>query len=229
MGFRCLVSTIICTVLLVATSALAAPELVVDRSVFDFGKIPQGKRVDHVFRFRNKGDTPLSIIRTRTSCGCTVANVSPKTVPPGKEGDIKVTFDSGNFAGPIHKIVYVETNDPNKPTFNLVIQGTVQEELVITPRDLNIGSVKAGGRKEVAITLENRGSRTITITSAKSPAPQVTIKSAKTVIRPGEATKLFVTVTARQDDRFISGYVAINTDIPGKGEFLLPLYGSVVH
>src|ERR1017187_978990 len=38
---------------------------------FDFGKIPQGKPVTHVFEFTNNGATPFSLDNVQASCGCT--------------------------------------------------------------------------------------------------------------------------------------------------------------
>lgn len=215
--------------LLFASAALAAPQLVVDHPTFDFGTIPQGKVVEHEFTFHNRGNSPLLIVRTRTSCGCTVANVSAKSLPPGARGEIKATFDSGNFSGAIHKTIYLETNDPKTPVFNLTLQGAVQEVLTISPRDINLGVVKTGSRKEVTVTVKNQGARAIRITAVRSPLPQVTIKGDKTHLAPGESAHLSVTVTPRRDDRFISGYISIFTDIPGRSEFLVPLYGTLAH
>ena len=207
--------------------ALAAPVIAVDRPLFDFGSVAQGKKVDHVFILKNKGDTPLTIIRTRTSCGCTVANVSTKTIEPGKSAELKTTFDSANFSGKISKTITVETNDPANPAYTLTVKGAVNEELVVTPRQANLGLVRMGGAKEVVLTLENRGERTIRIASVNSPMPQVKALAKKSALKPGESTSISVTVTPRETDRFLSGFITIATDSPGKPEITVPLYGSV--
>jgi len=80
--------------------ALAGPQLTFDKNVYDFKKVIQGKDVIHSFTFRNTGDAPGTITRIASSCGCTVADVSDKVIPPGKSGTIKTSFDSSDFSVP---------------------------------------------------------------------------------------------------------------------------------
>lgn len=208
-------------------SALAAPVLHVDRPVLDFGAIPQGKKISHTFTLTNKGDAPLTITRTRSSCGCTVANVSSKTIAPGKSTELKITFDSANFGGKVTKTITVESNDPAAPATTLTIKGTINEELVVTPRQVNLGQTKAGTSKELSVTLENLGDRTVRILSVTTPMPQVKTTLKKQTLKPNEKTQLSLTVSPRPEDRFLSGFIVIATDIPGKPEITVPLYGSV--
>lgn len=224
-----LTTLVMATILTLASSlpALAAPILSVDKPVFDFGTIPQGKKIDYIFKLANKGDSPVTITRTRTSCGCTVANVSSNTIAPGKSADLKVSFDSTNFGGKVTKTVTVESNDPATPTTTLTVKGTIIEELVVTPRQLNLGQIKAGSSKEISLALENHGDRTIKILSVTSPAPQVKATAKKHSLKPGDKTLVAVTITARPEDRFLSGFLIIATDVPGKPEITVPLYGSV--
>ncbi|MBT1076185.1 DUF1573 domain-containing protein [Geobacter grbiciae] len=214
-------------ILTLSLPAFAAPVLEVDRPVFDFGSISQGKKLEHVFKLMNKGDSPLTINRTKTSCGCTVANVSTKTIAPGKSADLKISFDSANFGGKVTKTITVESNDPASPTTTLTIKGNINEELVVTPRQINLGQTKAGSSKEASVALENHGERTVKILSVTTPMPQVKATIKKHALKPGERTQLSVTVSPRPEDRFLSGFIIIATDIPGKPEITLPLYGSV--
>lgn len=223
-------STLVLAVFLTLASslpALAAPILAVDKPVFDFGTIPQGKKLNHVFKLINKGDSPLTITKTRTSCGCTVANVSSKTIEPGNSTELKITFDSASFGGKVTKTITVESNDPATPTTTLTIKGTISEDLVVTPRQLNLGQTKAGNSKELSVNLENHGDRTIRILSVTTPMTQVKATTKKQTLKPGEKTEVTVTVTPRPEDRFLSGFLVVATDIPGKPEITVPLYGSV--
>ena len=94
--------------LITATSALAAPKLMVPEPGFSFGSIVQGDKVNHVFPIANNGDSPLNIQRLSASCGCTAANASAPVIQPGKRGEIRVTFDSANFTGKVTKNVVIE-------------------------------------------------------------------------------------------------------------------------
>ncbi|MHC1697388.1 MAG: DUF1573 domain-containing protein [Geobacteraceae bacterium] len=217
--------TILAAVLSLTVPAVAGPQLTFDKNVFDFHSVVQGKTVAHSFMFRNTGDAPATIARVSSSCGCTVANVSDKVIPPGKSGTIKATFNSSDFYGPVTKEVFVYLADQQKPAYTLTMKGLVVEELVITPRQVNLGSVKAGVRKEVTLEMENKGKKTIKITSLKTELPQTTISSRKKSLKPGEKTALKITVLPRADNRFVNGYLTISTDGQGKSEKTVPIFG----
>lgn len=209
------------------TPAWAGPAISFDQPVYDFGTILQGKKVDHIFVFRNKGTDPLTIGKLKTSCGCTAATVSAKTIPPGKTGEISVSFNSTSFSGNISKTVTVESNDPQSPATTLTLKGNVTEELSLTPRQLSLGNVKPDAKKEITVIFTNRSNRPVTLTSVKAGIPQVSVRTKKTVIKPGETSELVVTVLPRAEDRYISGYINILTDFPSKSEMVIPVYATV--
>ncbi|HML79908.1 DUF1573 domain-containing protein [Geobacter sulfurreducens] len=209
------------------TAAFAAPTLSVDKPFFDFGTIPQGKKLDHVFTLKNKGDSPLSIVRTKSSCGCTVISLPRKTIEPGGSVELKTTFDSTTFGGKVTKTITVETNDPANPNYTLTLTGVVSEVLVVVPRQLNLGQIKAGTSGVFTVTMENKGNRPVKITSVTSPMPQVKATAGKQTIKPGESTSITMSVAPRPEDRFLSGFIIIKTDMPGKPEITVPVYGSV--
>jgi hypothetical protein len=66
----------------------------VDNLVFDFGKIAQGKPVDHEFTFVNRGKVPMIITNAQPSCGCTIGSWTKEPIPPGGTGYVKTTFNA---------------------------------------------------------------------------------------------------------------------------------------
>jgi uncharacterized cupredoxin-like copper-binding protein len=216
-----------CAFLLITTPALAAPSILVEKPTHDFGTINQGQKVDHLFAVKNRGDEPLTITQIRSSCGCTAATLSTKTIPPGKSGEVKVTFDSTNFADQVTKTVHLDSNDPRNPSTVLTMQGKIVEIIAATPRTLNLGSLKAGSRKEVMLKLENRGTTTFTVTSVHSPMVAIvgTIREGK--VNPGKSGEITVTVAVPREGRFLSGYLTIQTDSPLKRELTVPIYATI--
>jgi hypothetical protein len=92
----------------------------------DFGKIPEGQKLDVAFRFRNTGTTPLVIGQVRPSCGCTIAEQPQEPIAPGSEGQIKAVFNSEGRAGINHKTLFVTANTRGKQDYSL--QFVVQVE-----------------------------------------------------------------------------------------------------
>ncbi len=224
-SFLCLL-TVAGIFLFLAPFAIGAPIVSVDKPVFDFGVIAQGKRVDHVFILKNKGDSVLNLGNVSTSCGCTVADVSSRSVAPGKISDIRVSFNSANFSGNINKSVTIQTNDPKTPVYTLVLKGSVFEEINVAPKQLNLGEIKIGFRKVVSLTVENSGKEPVTLTSLKSTMPQVSLKANRTTIRAGGKAVISISVTPRNSDRFLGGYLTINTSSPEKPEIVVPVYAT---
>ncbi len=110
-----------------------APTMDFDNKVFDFGTIKKGEKTTHEFKFKNNGKRDLIIRKTRTTCGCTAADVK-KVIKPGESSSIKVTFNSTGKHGRQNKKVYVVTNIPgktksgtNNSNIALIIKGEVTE------------------------------------------------------------------------------------------------------
>lgn len=84
-----------------------------DQTTYSFDTIKEGEIVEHVFKFTNNGKSDLIIRKTTSSCGCTAASLSSEPVPPGKSGEIKVTFNSAHKTNDQVKTVTVITNSPD--------------------------------------------------------------------------------------------------------------------
>ncbi len=92
---------------------------------FDFGTIPQGTPVTHVFEFTNTGNQPLVISTVDKSCGCTTPKWTTEPVLPGKKGTVSATFNAAAVGG-FNKTVTVHSNAMGGDKV-LFIKGTVSE------------------------------------------------------------------------------------------------------
>ncbi|MDT0644704.1 DUF1573 domain-containing protein [Zunongwangia sp. F363] len=89
--------------------ATVYPEITFEESEYDFGNIPKGKSVEHVFKFTNTGRAPLVITNATSSCGCTVPDAPKEPIAPGETGEMTVKYNgSGN--GQVTKTVTVSAN-----------------------------------------------------------------------------------------------------------------------
>ena len=104
--------------LLVACSSGTA-ELVLDQTTLDLGQVVNGEVRTIEIPLRNTGSSDLVIQSVTTSCGCTTAEVSPLTIPPGESGVLLVQFDSGAHGpeanGPVMRQVFITSNDSDEP------------------------------------------------------------------------------------------------------------------
>jgi len=100
-----------------------------ESDTFQFGKITQGEKVNHTFKFKNTGKSDLVISSANGSCGCTVPDYPKKPIAPGQEAEINVVFNSEGKAGLQNRSVTLIANTfPNKHV--IYLKGEVIEPLV---------------------------------------------------------------------------------------------------
>lgn len=90
----------------------------------NFGTINEGQSISMYFKFKNKGLTPLVITNARAGCGCTSPEYPKDPIPSGREGVIKVTFNSEGKGGDNEKFVEIESN-ATEPVIKLIFRGHV--------------------------------------------------------------------------------------------------------
>ncbi len=94
---------------------------------FDFGTIEQGSVIEHTFKFKNTGKSPLKIFDARATCGCTLPHYSQDIIEPGEQGEIKVVFDSVGKLGQIKKAITISANTYPESNHKIYIKGEVIE------------------------------------------------------------------------------------------------------
>jgi hypothetical protein len=107
----------------VLTIAQADELLTLKETEFDFGKIPQGKPVTHIFEITNKSNVALKINNINTSCGCTTPEwEKDKTIAPGEKTKVTVGYNAA-AEGPFTKFITVTYNDTQSK--QITIKGEV--------------------------------------------------------------------------------------------------------
>jgi hypothetical protein len=97
--------------------------LAVKETEFDFGKIPQGKPVTHVFSITNSGKTGFKLDNVQASCGCTTPVWDKeKVIAPGTTSEITVGYNAA-AEGPFTKPVTITYNGTQSKV--ITIKGTV--------------------------------------------------------------------------------------------------------
>jgi Protein of unknown function (DUF1573) len=97
------------------------PETPLESSPFgmahDFGKVPFGAKVCHVFRIVNSSGGPLRVVSVRASSANHLrANMSKDELQPGEEGKLEISIDTRNFVGRKTTRVYVVLQHGDKRT-----------------------------------------------------------------------------------------------------------------
>lgn len=107
------------------------PQMKFKSTRYDFGDIFKGAKGTYVFKFKNKGKTPLLLSKPESSCGCTVASWPKAPIMPGDSSEIKVTYNT-SFEGAFNKTVVVKSNS-KKPVVLHIRGKVVQRPAAMMP------------------------------------------------------------------------------------------------
>ena len=92
----------------------SGPAITWEKSVYDFGDVVQGDKVEHTFKFKNTGNESLIITNVQVTCGCTTPKGWARDpIAPGQSGEITVAFNSLGKFGKQNKVVTVVSNAVN--------------------------------------------------------------------------------------------------------------------
>lgn len=211
----------VCPRLSAQTPQTNAPQIAFDNKQFDFGRIPVGTIVKHVFIVSNTGTALLEISNVRPGCGCTMCGAWTHEIAPGQTGNIPVEFNSSHFNGSVRKTVEVSSNARNQPRETLALMGTIWKPFDVRPPRVDI-PVEAGST--------NGGSYTVTIVSqsekpadvfepvSSNPSFSATLKTNK----PGKEYQLLIHAASAQSGH-LSGAITLKTSLPSTPTISVPV------
>ncbi|MDD2703304.1 MAG: DUF1573 domain-containing protein [Candidatus Omnitrophica bacterium] len=96
-----------------------------DAASWDFGVIPAGQIVKHEFTLTNTSRMPLAISAINTSCGCAVPEVKKRSLSPGENTVIEVSFNSTGYSGSVEQYIFVHTDRADNPVLKFTIKAEV--------------------------------------------------------------------------------------------------------
>src|SRR5437763_1453804 len=202
------------------------PRVALDEPVFDFGTVDRGARVDHTFPVPNRGSATLRIDHVKSSCGCTVAVLSEREVPPGGEARVAVSLDTARLAGRTTKTVNVYTNDPDAPVAGLPLAGQVVADVILTPQPLYLGHLRRGEavRREVIVSSGRPGERyAVARVEPTSPHLHARLEARS----DGPAQRLVVELDRDLTLGRFNEQLRLHTTSPREPVLTLPVFGSV--
>jgi len=233
----------ICFLLVIAVSlssgsfvfAEKGPSIKFKNEKWNFGKVKQGKIVNHVFIFKNEGDKTLNIGKVNTSCGCTAVLVSEKKIPPGKEGKIKVTLNTSGYGGKLTKYIYVRSNDPAHPRKRLTV--SVETEIPPQPKIeldryfMDLGLLMEGDEIRAKTKIRNRGELELRVHCTHRDA--VFFNGGKKVTFPikiasGKEADIEIKIPSRKRKGMMREYIIIKSNDPRRRSLSLGLSAYIV-
>ena len=91
------------------------PRILVSEEEWDFGKVTRGEKPTHIFIVKNGGEGDLIIDSLKGSCPCIETSISTNLIKPGESAELKVSYDTTDYAGKDEKHLHIYSNDPQVP------------------------------------------------------------------------------------------------------------------
>jgi hypothetical protein len=91
------------------------PKVQITPDLVDLGKVPVGHSISRTFLLRNVGNAQLLVADVKSTCQCTVAELSTRIIDPSQTIELVVTFKATS-PGPKKQEVMVQSNDWETPT-----------------------------------------------------------------------------------------------------------------
>lgn len=125
----------------VTTAIVPDAVLNIKETEYNFGKIPQGKPVTHIFEVINNGKDSLKISNVQASCGCTTPEWEREKVQaPGEKTKITVGYNAAS-EGPFTKTITISYNGGQSKV--ITIKGEVwKTPLTSAPENKDLGLLK---------------------------------------------------------------------------------------
>jgi len=204
---------------------LGPPKITCSQPTFDWGTEDNANQVKHTFVVKNEGASTLTIDRVKPACGCTVANISSKTLEPGQTSEIAADLSLKGRTGLQSKTMTVYSNDPQQPTLILTLKGNATSDIMVTPTSVPLGNALLEGQvvtKEVKITC-----RKPTVIKSVVPANNLVTTELVTV-KPGTDYIIKVTNSGNIPPGGISDSITVTFDDENNPTQRITVFGKVL-
>jgi hypothetical protein len=110
------------------------PAVKLDEEKYDFSMMAVGGNGSHSFVIHNVGQAPLILTKGKTTCKCTISDVTAGEIPPGGSASIDLTWKALAANPQFEQRATIYTNDPENLVLNLAISGKITEVIEVNPQ-----------------------------------------------------------------------------------------------
>ncbi len=126
-----------------------------DGNTHDFGVMAPEEEGEHVFRIKNVGDAPLTLVIGASTCKCTIGELGDESLQPGEETEVKMSWTVQTNESSFGQSAELRTNDPTNVAIRFEITGRVVRQVQLVPEEVTFGEVAAGEDIEFEVKVFN--------------------------------------------------------------------------
>ncbi len=171
----------------------------------------------YTFRYTNKSERAVVILRVVTTCGCAQPAFSREPVVPGADGEVSVMFHPRGHAGVVNKSLYVYTSASSSPV-QLTLTGEVTPtrdrffyfterigDLRLKSREVNFRRVDRRFKTERRVEVANASDRPLRLRVLGLPSC-VSFRTEPEVIPPDTTADMVFVIDGQMMDNISSTF-----------------------
>jgi hypothetical protein len=199
-----------------------------DATAHDFGTVARGAKTEYRFKFKNLYEEEVHVASVRSSCGCTTPQISKAALKTFETGEVLAEFNTRSFLGAKTATITVVFDKPFPAEVQLSVKGTIRGDVVLTPGEVNFGTVDVGTRAEQHVQVVHQGRNDWQIVDARSANPYFEVELSETGRAKGRvAYDMLVRLTAGAPAGYLNDQLTIVTNDPRAPEIVVTVEGRL--
>ncbi|MGA1193264.1 MAG: DUF1573 domain-containing protein [Kiritimatiellia bacterium] len=201
------------------------PRIACDEPVFDFGSADNTGSISHTFVLKNTGDTTLEISNIRAACGCTVANISTRSIPPGGTSELTANLNLRGRNGKQSKGITITSNDPQNPSFVVTLVGTATTAITLSTERIMFGELNAGQETSMPLEIRTVDNVSMNITGIETGNDAISVQQ-----QTGEdgVTRLNIAMKTPAQPGAFQSNIKVMTDHPARPVIDIPVFANIL-
>jgi hypothetical protein len=199
-----------------------------DKTSHDFGTVARGTKAVHRFQIKNVYEEDVHIKSVVSTCGCTTPTILKPDLKTFEVGEIVAEFNTVAFIGQKSATLKVEFDKPFYAEVLLNVGGTIRSDVVVTPGDIEFGTVVQGKPAEKRVSVVYAGRNDWQILDAKTANPNFEIELMETARGGGKvAYEMVVRMLSDAPPGYINDQLILVTNDQKAPELIVAIDGRV--
>ncbi|TAL68034.1 MAG: DUF1573 domain-containing protein [Bacteroidetes bacterium] len=176
----------------------------------------------------NVGTDSLKILTVKPTCGCTTAPLDKNVLLPGDSATLDIKLNIGDVAGPMHKAININTNDPSKPNSVLNLRAEVDVPITFYPsKFFAFGQMYVGEEAKRSVKMINKTNQKIMLKDIDVQPKDIKVNIEDgDILPPNGEIEIIATTTPEKVGTF-SCRLTFKTDHPDMPEVNLSGWGTI--
>ncbi|MFV0442787.1 MAG: DUF1573 domain-containing protein [Planctomycetaceae bacterium] len=147
----------------------------------DFGVVTKGSDVQHKIEIKNLYGEPITLLSSKSSCGCTTPELSTRILQPGEVGYLNLKLNTVRFSKHKNPNVDVQVSFGKSAitTVRIPVHAYIRDDVTTSSDTVDFGIVGAGQAAQQTVQVNYHGHNPWKITGVRDAGSGVSVEISK--------------------------------------------------